>query len=148
MEYTGKLYAKINGKYIECTESVKDLEDQIASLKEQVMPDEEYIACSAIWYKDLDDRLKKPEILRTRGFSPYNVDKGVVFSGWRHPNCMYQMVAIYGIPNYEAGESIQGFLTSKNRFVDRKEGAEIALACKQIKKLQFSKTDLYSEDIY
>ena len=61
---------------------------------------------------------------------------------------MYQMFAIYALPDHKAGESIQGFLTSKNRFVDRKEGAKIALEAKQIKELKFSKTDLYSEDIY
>jgi hypothetical protein len=146
MEYVGPVYAKIRGKYIECTESVKDLEDKIESLENKLMQEQEYIACSAIWYKELE--LKKPDVLKPRGFSPYNVDKGIVFSGWRHGNCMYQMVAIYALRDFEAGESIQGFLTSKNRFVDRKEGAKIALACKQIKKLQFSKTDLYSEDIY
>lgn len=29
MEYKGKLYAKINNKYIECTETVEDLENPI-----------------------------------------------------------------------------------------------------------------------
>jgi hypothetical protein len=33
MEYRGKVYAKINGKYIECTETVNDLEQQIKELK-------------------------------------------------------------------------------------------------------------------
>ena len=36
MEYKGKLYAKINGKYVECTESVQDLENQIEELKNQI----------------------------------------------------------------------------------------------------------------
>lgn len=106
---------------------------------------EEKIICSAIWYKEL--HLEKPEVLEPRGFSPYNVDKGIVFCGWRHPNCMYQMIAITGLKDYEAGESEQGFLTNKNRFVDRKEGAKIALATKQIDKLQYG-TILYSEDLY
>lgn len=106
---------------------------------------EEKIICSAIWYKELE--LKKPEVLEPRGFSPYNVDKGIVFCGWRHPNCMYQMIAITGLKDYEAGESEQGFLTNKNRFVDRKEGAKIALAADQIDKLKYG-TILYSEDLY
>ena len=29
MEYKGKVYAKINGKYIECTETIADLENPI-----------------------------------------------------------------------------------------------------------------------
>jgi len=33
MEYKGKLYAKINGKYIQCTESVEQLESRIKELE-------------------------------------------------------------------------------------------------------------------
>ena len=104
----------------------------------------ETIICSAIWYKDLP--MVKPEVLN--GFRPYNVDRGIVFCGWRHPNCMYQMVAITGLSDYEAGHGEQGFLTNKNRFVDRKEGAKIALESGQIEKLNYSKDTLYSEDLY
>lgn len=106
----------------------------------------EYILCSAIWYKELP--LKKPEVLERRNFRPNNCNKGIVISGWRHPNCLYQMVAIYGIKNYEAGESVQGFLTNKNRFVDRKEAMQIALKAGQIQKGEYSNTTLYSEDLY
>ena len=105
----------------------------------------EYILCAAVWYKDLP--MKRPEVLDNRGFRPYNVDRGVVISGWRHGNCIYQMVAITGLRSIpaEAGEEIQGFLTSKNRFVDRKEAGEIAFANGQTDEL---KTTLYSEDLY
>jgi hypothetical protein len=105
--------------------------------------DTEYILCAAIWYKELP--LENEEPLRLRGFSPYNVDKGVVMCGWRHPNCIYQMVGITGLSDHEAGESVQGFLTNKNRFVDRIEGAEIAYAAGQTDEL---KKRLYSEDLY
>lgn len=105
----------------------------------------ETIICSAIWYKDL--YLKKPEVLEPRNYRPNNCDRGIVFCGWRHANCLYQMVAITGLRNYEAGESVQGFLTNKNRFVDRVEGARIALETGQCKQLQFGKI-LYSEDLY
>ena len=106
---------------------------------------EEYILCAAVWYKDLP--IKKPEILEPRGFRPYNVDRGVVVSGWCHGNCIYQMVAITGLRSIpaEAGEEIQGFLTSRNRFVDRKEAGEIAFAAGQTTEL---KKTLYSEDLY
>ena len=39
----------------------------------------EYILCSAIWYKELP--LIEPEVLKLRGFAPYNVDIGIVFCG-------------------------------------------------------------------
>lgn len=79
----------------------------------------EYVLCAAIWYKEL--HLVKPEALRNRGILPYNVDKGIVFSGWRHANCIYQKVAMTGLRDAESGENTQGFLTNLNRFVDRKE---------------------------
>ena len=106
----------------------------------------EYILCSAIWYKELP--LIKPEVLQLRGFAPYNVDKGIVFCGWRHPNCIYQKVAITGLPDSQSGDFVQGFLTNQNRFVDRVEGFEIAQRADQL--LDKNKTNpyLYSEDIY
>jgi hypothetical protein len=101
---------------------------------------EEKIICSAIWYKELP----------TPVYGPANVDKGIVFCGHRHPHCLYQMVAITGKRSVtsEVGEIIQGFLTNTNRFVDREEGAKIALASGQIKKLKYNRTTLYSEDLY
>lgn len=106
----------------------------------------EYIICSAVWYKDL--KLEKPEALEPRGFRPYNINKGIVFCGWRHMNCIYQMVAITGFIQDEAGEEIQGFLTNKNKFVNREEGANIALRANQVKNLKFGRNKLYSEDLY
>lgn len=109
----------------------------------------EYILCAAVWYKDLP--LIKPEILEPRGFRPYNVDRGVVMSGWRHMNCIYQMCAITGLRDIPAqvGESIQGFLTNKNRFVDREEGWIIAESAGQINDRPRGKSKtLYSEDLY
>jgi hypothetical protein len=109
---------------------------------------EERIICSAIWYKELP--LKRPDVLKPRGSAPYNVDEGIVFCGWRHPNCMHQMMAITGKRSVESevGKYIQGFLTNTNRFVDREEGARIALDFGQIEKLNYSKNRLYSEDLY
>ena len=103
----------------------------------------EYLICSAIWYKDLE--LKDPEVLKIRGFAPYNVDRGIVFSGWRHPNCLYQKVALTGLADSESREYIQGFLTNKNRFVDREEGGKIAFEAGQTQDLI---KHLTSEDIY
>lgn len=103
----------------------------------------EYILCAAIWYLDLP--LIKSKLLRIWGFSPYNTDRGIVFCGWRHPNCLYQKCAITGLRDNESGEYIQGFLTNKNRFVSRGEAANIAWAAKQTPKLL---TRLHSEDLY
>jgi hypothetical protein len=125
-----------------------DLKEGRVVSHEEVMKQEkeEYIICSAIWYKELE--LKRPEVLEPRGFRPYNVHVGIVFGGFRHMNCMYQMVAITGLRDCEAGESIQGFLTSKNRFVDRKEAAKIAIEQNQIIKDRINENMLFSEDIY
>lgn len=111
--------------------------------------DQEYILCAAIWYKDLP--LKNAEILDRRGFRPVNTDRGVVISGWRHGNCIYQVVAITGLRSVpaEVGESVQGFLTNKNRFVDREEGYEIAEAAEQLnRRSRGGSRILYSEDLY
>lgn len=105
----------------------------------------EYILCAAIWYKDINLIINDipSDLLR-----PINCDSGIIFCGHRHPQCLYQMVAITGKKQYEVGEEIQGFLTNLNRFVDRKEGAKIALESKQIDKLHFNNNVLYSEDLY
>lgn len=36
MEYKGKVYAKIGGKYIECTQTIEDLENEIKEYKERI----------------------------------------------------------------------------------------------------------------
>jgi hypothetical protein len=107
----------------------------------------EYILCSAIWYKDL--------ILKhifDSNVLPINCDKGLVFCGHRHSQCMYTMCSITGLRSAlpEVGEYVQGFLTSKNRFVDRKQALEIALAVGQVdeKNLGNSLIGLFSEDLY
>lgn len=107
---------------------------------------EERILCAAIWYKELP--LERDDVLKIRGNAPYNVDKGIVLCGWRHSNCLYQMVAITGLRSATAGENVEGFLTNLNRFVDRVEGAQIALQCGQIDKLKFNSKMLFSEDLY
>ena len=109
----------------------------------------EYIICAAIWYKELS--LIKPEILEPRGFRPFNVDVGIVFGGWRHGNCMYQMIALTGKRSCETevGKYIQGFLTSKNRFVNREEGMKIAIAAGQVEEGKtYNQNKLFSEDLY
>jgi hypothetical protein len=50
----------------------------------------------------------------------------------------------------EVGEYVQGFLTSKNRFVNRKEALEIAIAAGQVNENELGNSliGLFSEDLY
>ena len=114
-------------------------------IPKEKLKDKEYILCAAVWYLELP--MVKGDILNNRGFRPYNVDKGIVFSGWRHGNCIYQMVAVTGLRSCpsESGPEVQGFLTNKNRFVDREEAAQIAFDAGQTETLL---KRLFSEDLY
>ena len=107
----------------------------------------EKILCAANWYKDFP--LLKDDI-NVVGFErPINCDRGMVFCGHRHHNCMYQMIAISGKYQHEMGEEVQGFLTNKNRFVDRYEALKIALENNQVIDLKsITGKQLYSEDLY
>lgn len=104
------------------------------------MREEEYIACAAIWYKDLP----------TSRLRPKNVDKGIVVCGHRHGHCIDVMKSLSNLRTVTfapdgVGEHEQGFLTNTNRFVGREEAVEIAYQAKQIPD---RKPRLFSEDIY
>jgi hypothetical protein len=106
------------------------------------------ILCAAIWYKELD-KMSDKWVPNVEGFMrPKNIDKGIVICGYRHPSCMYTMIAITGKRSVtvECGEYVQGFLTSDNRFVDREEAAKIFID--NGGKLQYSAIELFSEDLY
>jgi hypothetical protein len=73
-----------------------------------------------------------------------------VIAGHRHCNCIETLSDLSNLRSVtngpeSVGENIQGFLTSFNRFVDRKEGAEIAFNNGQINE---KVKNLYSEDLY
>jgi len=102
----------------------------------------EIILISAIWYKDLENEIKQS--------LPINCDSGVVILGHRHGQCIQTLLSLKGLRTVTyapdgAGNHIQGFLTSKNRFVNRKEAAQIAFDTGQTKDL---KGLLFSEDLY
>ena len=104
----------------------------------------EYILCAAIWYKDIP--LRKV----IEGVLPKNCDRGLVVLGHRHGQCMWTMSSLTGlrsVTNAEdgVGEYEQGFLTNKNRFVEREEGGKIAFDAGQTEDLR---TTLFSEDLY
>lgn len=114
---------------------------------ETVLEQEERILCAAIWYKDIPLKKEIPGTL----LRPVNIDCGVVFCGYRHPHALYTMVAVTGLRSVEVaddgvGRETQGFLTSENRFVDRREAARIHV--RNGGKLNYSTEDLYSEDLY
>lgn len=92
----------------------------------------EKIVCSAIW---LDNSTK-------HNHQPINIESGYVVCGLRHHNCLK---IISFIPNTKEVRKVQGFLTSSNRFVDRKEAKIIFNTYSLIKK---DSELLYSEDLY
>jgi hypothetical protein len=96
----------------------------------------EYIICASIWFKDGISHKHQPK----------NVETGFVVSGRRHHNCfMIASICLADSYSEAKGTGVQGFLTSKDRFVTRKEAGEIALAAKQITE---PTTCLFSEDLY
>ena len=96
----------------------------------------EKIICAAIYLND-----KKVHDLQ-----PTNIKIGFVVCGHRHGNCYATMEIIFGdLDKYKSEYETQGFITSNNRFVDRKEAAEIAFQAGQITK---EAKCLISEDLY
>jgi len=104
----------------------------------------EYILCSAVWFKEYESNYIQEAIEQAR---PKNIKEGIVICGQRHLQCLRTFSCITNKParRDQAGESIQGFLTNINRFVDREEGGRIAFEAGQTKEL---KKTLYSEDLY
>ncbi len=137
----GNEYKKSNGFTFPFISSLKSFIEKYELLK----INDEKILCASIWYKDLPLERIIPD-----NCNPINVDRGVCFSAFRHSHCMYTMTSVTGKPtNDNIGEHVQGFLTSKNRFVDRKEALIIALKMNQVKDINDIRGDnLYSEDLY
>lgn len=105
----------------------------------------EYILCAATWYKEIP--VKKE--IDFQSTNPKNCPTGLVFSGHRHGQCIYTKCAITGLRDCESGENVQGFLTNKNRFVDRIEALEIARNAGQLKEGErISSSGLHSENLY
>jgi hypothetical protein len=95
----------------------------------------EKILCAAIHY-DIDSSL--------RVHQPKNIKGGFVICGHRHHN----IIATYNIlTGGNTKNEIQGFLTSKGRFVDRKEAMAIAIEAGQFES-DGGSSELYSEDLY
>ena len=101
----------------------------------------EKILCAAIHFDDG----KKYQ------FQPINIESGVVFCGYRH-SCMFQQIGgtVPERHNFGIYEKAQGFLTNKNRFVERKEALEIAIKANQVDENNLGNPliGLFSEDLY
>jgi len=96
----------------------------------------EHVMCAANYYNDETDH----------EYQPYNIDKGFVIGGWRHP-CIGQA---YMSANKEAkrwDNCTQGFLTDKNRFLDRSEALELVKENGQLTKPIIG-GELTSEDLW
>lgn len=123
----------------------------------------EWILCAAIWYQDGTEA--------PRGMIAQNIDSGVVIGQWRHANCIniratnpiwnkktlaekanrekedMPMTVSNEKPDIEYGY-VDGFLTSRGRFVDRWQAAKIALECGQIEEsVAIRNYDRSEEDI-
>lgn len=111
----------------------------------------EKIICAANHYND-----KKVHV-----HTPINITEGFVICGRRHHNCIAIFAQLYKFfeNNGYDEESmiihkteIQGFITTENRFVDRKEAYKIAYNANQIigpnKGCPTNLIGLTSEDLY
>lgn len=117
------------------------------------------IICSAIYLPDNNKHVHQPK----------NIETGFVIAGRRHHNC-FATAKIMGYDRTLNLREIQGFITSDDLFVDRKEAYKIAVAANQIEekdpckncpskvdeclknicsvKRFYNEKELYSEDIY
>ena len=103
----------------------------------EVMVSTCYIICAAIWFNDGKKHKHQPR----------NIDSGFVVAGRRHHNVFLTVADIKDVQykDYGYSENIQGFLTSDDRFVNRKEAGQIAFDAGQTAKLTEC---LFSEDLY
>lgn len=96
----------------------------------------EYVMCAANYYDDGNDHFMQP----------YNIDKGFIIGGWRHPSAGHSYLgANLEAPHWD--RCIQGFLTTKNRFLTRAEALELVLSTKQLDKPLIG-SELTSEDLW
>jgi hypothetical protein len=126
-----------------------------------MITDKQYIICSAIWFNDGNEHVHQPK----------NIKTGFVIAGRRHHNCYITLDIILkladpnidklAISNKLSERETQGFITSDNLFVNRREAYVVAKNSGQIIErepnkelnefLELDMTDtriLISEDIY
>ena len=94
----------------------------------------EEILCAAIWFQDAEQPIH----------TVANVE-GLVLCGYRHGHIIGQITTLTGKRMSELGASVQGFLTNKNRFIDRVEAHKLF---KENGGTPEFTDQLYSEDLY
>ena len=93
-----------------------------------------HILCAGIWFNDELKYIHQPK----------NIETGFVIAGRMHHNCFLTLsMMLKRVGDFKSHE--QGFITSDDMFVNRKEAAKIAFAAGQTKKL---KSLLFSDDLY
>jgi hypothetical protein len=120
------------------------------------MINKEFILCAAIWWNDDQKHQGQPK----------NIDLGFVICGRRHSNCYAILSTLVGLDESikekvmaienkmrpDDYRKSQGFITSLDRYVDRKEAWLIAKAANQIQFGLSSANDkdneLISENLY
>lgn len=119
----------------------------------------EWILCAAIWYQDGTEA--------PRGMIAQNINSGVVIGQWRHGNCINVRATnpLWNakklaertkenplIEKYEDTlkyfDYVDGFLTSKGRFVDRWQAAELAIMSGQITEERGLNSDWIGDEKY
>lgn len=78
---------------------------------------------------------------------------GKIIPCWRHGNGVYTLHSIPGYEDERPHGDDQGFLTSKNRYVNREEAYRIfvesgAVSVDEEQHPMASRDELYSEDLY
>lgn len=95
----------------------------------------EKIKCAAIKYRLLCD------------YTSPNYSGDHIIIGKSHAECIYTFGSIgLSCKLRDMDNEVQGFMTTNDRFVDRKEALEIAKNAKQVPD-DYSKNELFSEDI-
>jgi|GEM_PF-2298766 hypothetical protein len=139
-EQTGESY----GKMFKETDDGNERGEHLTSENHKQLKRPEFIICSAIHY---DDGIEYPHQAK-------NIHTGLVICGRRHHNCITNASLMLGDKYNKnlANRAAQGFMTSEDRYVNRKEAFRIALAQKQIIHNFYDENNadqiLCSEDLY
>jgi hypothetical protein len=114
--------------------TVQRCQQALASYEQKERVYSEEILCAAIWFQDAEQPIHTVK----------NV-KGLVLCGYRHGHIIGQITTLTGKRMSELGASVQGFLTNRNRFLDRKEALKLFKANGGVPEFG---DELYSEDLY
>jgi hypothetical protein len=128
-------------RYIDCyhIDSQEGLNEFVRTIKQVDKEPIEQITCSAIHFETDEPCPHQPK----------NIMTGFVVTGHRHNNCYTTASLLDPSFGYKKFSNVKGFLTNRNRFVDREEAMRIALKAGQVKAGDTqNETKLYSEDLY